>query len=342
MTEITVRGAGIFGLSIAWACAQRGASVQVVDPNGVGCGASGGIVGALAPHVPENWNPKIKFQFESLISAKAFWEQVEEVGGFSSGYARLGRIQPILDQASLELAQKRITTAKDLWRGLAEWSVSAQQPEWAPASPTGHWIIDTLAARINPMGACRALEAALLAKRVQITHEAEDKGKVIWATGTHDLLHISQELGKSFGNGVKGQAALFELDKRYQPQIFADALHFVPHEDGTLAVGSTSERYYDTEHDVDDQLEVLINKASQIMPELGSAQVITRWAGVRPRARSRAPIVGIHPVRKNAFIANGGFKIGFGMAPRLAMIMADLVLEGRDEIPEAFRPEICL
>lgn len=58
MVEITVRGAGIFGLSIAWACLQRGATVQVIDPFGPAAGASGGVVGALAPHVPENWNIK--------------------------------------------------------------------------------------------------------------------------------------------------------------------------------------------------------------------------------------------------------------------------------------------
>ncbi|MBS0565688.1 MAG: FAD-dependent oxidoreductase, partial [Proteobacteria bacterium] len=35
--------------------------------------------------------------------------------------------------------------------------------------------------------------------------------------------------------------------------------------------------------------------------------------------------------------ANGGFKIGFGMAPKVAEVMADLVLYGRDAIPEGFR-----
>jgi glycine/D-amino acid oxidase-like deaminating enzyme len=37
------------------------------------------------------------------------------------------------------------------------------------------------------------------------------------------------------------------------------------------------------------------------------------------------------------FIANGGFKIGFGMAPKVGEVMADLILDGRDTIPEAFR-----
>ncbi|MDP5360472.1 MAG: FAD-binding oxidoreductase, partial [Paracoccaceae bacterium] len=64
--DITVMGAGVFGLSVAYASARRGAFVRVIDPAGVAAGASGGLVGALAPHVPENWNDKKAFQFESL------------------------------------------------------------------------------------------------------------------------------------------------------------------------------------------------------------------------------------------------------------------------------------
>ena len=67
MADVTVFGAGAFGLSIAWACVKRGASVRVIDPGGVGAGSSGGVVGALAPHVPEQWNPKKAFQLESRL-----------------------------------------------------------------------------------------------------------------------------------------------------------------------------------------------------------------------------------------------------------------------------------
>jgi glycine oxidase len=41
MAEVTIYGAGIFGLSIGWACARRGAAVQIYDLNGVAAGSSG-------------------------------------------------------------------------------------------------------------------------------------------------------------------------------------------------------------------------------------------------------------------------------------------------------------
>jgi glycine/D-amino acid oxidase-like deaminating enzyme len=58
---------------------------------------------------------------------------------------------------------------------------------------------------------------------------------------------------------------------------------------------------------------------------------------VRPRAKTRAPLLGAWPNREGHFVANGGFKIGFGMAPKVAEVMVDLVLSGRDTIPEGFR-----
>ncbi len=344
MVDVTVRGAGIFGLSIAWTCARRGAKVQVVDPFGPGAGSSGGLVGALAPHVPENWNAKKAFQFDSLIMAEPFWAQVEATGGVSAGYGRLGRLQPILDERSLQLAHQRHATAQGLWLGLAEWQVlsTSEAGQWCPPSPTGYVIHDTLTARMHPRRACAALVAALSVMGVEVVAEAPDKGHVLHATGIAGLQELSQSFGKTVGNGVKGQAALLRFDAGEVPQLFADAIHIVPHADGTLAIGSTSERDYDDPTSTDDALEDVIDRATRAVPVLHGAEVIERWAGVRPRSKSRAPMLGAHPLHDSQFIANGGFKIGFGMAPKVAVVMADLMLDGRDEIPEDFRPEASL
>ena len=105
--EITVRGAGVFGLAIAFECARRGAKVRVIETARIGAGSSGGHVGALAPHVPENWNPKKAFQLESLLMAQGFWDAVREIGGGDAGYGRVGRIQPLKDEAAIALARAR-------------------------------------------------------------------------------------------------------------------------------------------------------------------------------------------------------------------------------------------
>ncbi len=336
--DITVRGAGIFGLSIAWVATMRGAKVQVVDPNGPASGSSGGIVGALAPHVPENWNAKKAFQLESLLMADGFWAEVEKAGGGSAGYARNGRLQPVQNDHALALAQQRQTTAQDVWQDNAQWQViPASNTAWEPATPSGYVIRDTLSALIHPRQACEALVLALRAKDVCFSRDAKDSGKVLWATGVAGLEQMTANHTRSMGNGVKGQAALLDFDARGMAQLFADGVHIIPHQNGTVAIGSTSERDYASPDETDVLLDEVIAKARAAVPVLDNAQVVQRWAGVRPRARSRAPMLGASPDRPDHFIANGGFKIGFGMAPKVAHVMVDLILEGRDTIPDGFR-----
>lgn len=337
MVDVTVRGAGIFGLSIAWACAKRGAQVQVIDPNGVGAGSSGGIVGALAPHVPENWNPKKAFQLESLLMADQFWSEIEATGGANPGYQRSGRLQAITDPAGLELAKRRSGSAQELWKDKAIWAVEENTTdEWRPNSPTGWIIRDTMSAHLHPRQACDALVAALNALGVSVAAEGSDAGKTLWATGVEGLADLNRERARSIGSGVKGQAALLQFDARGAPQIFADTIHIIPHVDGTVAVGSTSERDFDNPRSTDGQIDAIIERARRAVPVLKDAPVIRKWAGVRPRAKSRAPMLGEWPDRPGHYIANGGFKIGFGMAPKVSGVMADLLLEGRYDIPVGF------
>ncbi|QDY70321.1 FAD-binding oxidoreductase [Qingshengfaniella alkalisoli] len=344
--DVTVFGAGIFGLSVAYSCAKRGAKVRIIDKRGVAAGSSGGVVGALAPHTPENWNQKKAFQFDALLAAQAHWAEVARIGGLSSGYGRTGRIQPVLDEHGLELASQRAVQSRELWRGQAEWAVKATTDldGWTPQTPTGFVIHDTLSARIHPRRSCEALAAALVVLKAEIVigEGASAEGKVVWATGYEGLVEISEQLDQRIGNGVKGQAMLLALDRSGKPHLFSDGIYVVPHADGTVGVGSTSERDFDDPTATDGELDKLLGRAIAICPQLADARVLTRWAGVRPRAMSRAPMLGKHPVRDSDFIANGGFKIGFAMGPKAGEMMADLVLEGHDAIPDEFRVEASL
>ncbi|MER5171891.1 NAD(P)/FAD-dependent oxidoreductase [Thioclava kandeliae] len=340
--QVTVRGAGVFGLACAFEMARRGARVRVIDIHGVGAGASGGTVGALAPHVPENWNPKKQFQLESLLMADAFWSDAARIGGGDAGYARIGRLQPLADEAQIVRARERGENAKTLWQGKAVWEVVPMR-EFGPLgfeSPSGYVVHDTLSARACPRATGDALARAIIALGGEVLiGEAEETGPVLHATGAAGLQDLGLQLGKNVGAGIKGQAAVFAFDAGDMPQLYAESLHIIPHSNGTVAIGSTSERAYDNAHRTDDQLEALIARTRQICPELAGAEVVDRWAGLRPRAKSRAPMLGAWPDRAGHFIANGGFKIGFGMAPKVAQVMADLILENRTQIPQGFHVE---
>jgi glycine/D-amino acid oxidase-like deaminating enzyme len=200
-------------------------------------------------------------------------------------------------------------------------------------------VHDTLAARIHPRLALAALTGAIRSKGGEVvTCDAPDEGPVIWATGIAGLEGLSATLGRSIGAGVKGQALTLRHDAARLPQILTDGLHIVPHADGTVAIGSTSELDWQDATATDARLDALLQRACAALPVLQDAEVADRWAALRPRAKSRAPILGQWPGRPGHFIANGGFKIGFGMAPKVAEVMVDLVLNGRAAIPPAFLP----
>ena len=339
--DLTVMGGGIFGLSCAWEATRRGARIRVIERHGIGAGSSGGLVGALAPHVPENWNAKKQFQLESLLIAPDWWAEIAATGGVDAGYLRSGRLQPVPDDRALANARARVDEARALWQHHADWRViPATGAAWEPHSPTGWLIHDTLTARLSPRRAAEALVAALRARGavIDIGDHTPD-GPTLWATGHQGLMDLNNRFDQPVGAGVKGQALLLQHDARDLPQLFADALHIVPHADGTTAIGSTSENTWSDPVATDAQLDDILTRARAALPVLREAPVIDRWAGIRPRARTRAPMLGAWPDRAGHYIANGGFKIGFGMAPKVAQTMADLILDGRDTIPAAFRVE---
>jgi glycine oxidase len=334
--EVTVRGAGVMGLCAALALARRGLAVQVIDPGGPGAGASGGVVGALAPHVPEQWNPKKAFQLQALLMAESFWAGVAAEGGLDPGYGRTGRLQPALD---VDLATARAAGAAALWGGQASWQVQDQAGNpWGVTSPTRKLVMDTLSARIAPRRAVAALVAALGARGVTVQADGAERGTIVHATGHAGLRALLPADSPPTVGGEKGQAALLAFAAPDWPQVYADSVHLVPQTDGTVAVGSTSERDWDRDDNTDDRLEALIAKALQIAPVLADAPVVARWAGVRPRWRTRAPLLGAWPGRPGQFIANGGYKIGFALAPLMAERLADLIIIGRADIPPDFLP----
>jgi glycine/D-amino acid oxidase-like deaminating enzyme len=349
--QVIVVGAGIWGLACAFACARRGDSVTVYDAGQVGSGASGGIVGALAPHAPDQWDATKHFQFEALDTAPAFWKDVDTTSGIQSGYGRIGRLQPLLNEKAVALAELRTESALSLWQGRYFWNIEDRPDKMAKAAAPFGVVRDTLSARINPAsamtslaGACRAFGVTILEDH-PVTELTDQGVSGPWGRTTADAVIVSAgvvgfELIAPFtplhpGSGVKGQAALLDINLKTHTQIFADGVYIIPHTDGSVAVGSTSEKTWHIEG-TDERLDTIITKAGNILPILKDVKVIQRWSGIRPKARRRHPMVGPVPNLKGVYSALGPFKIGFGLSHKIGEAVANQIHGDPIEIPDRF------
>lgn len=348
--EVLVVGAGIIGLWAARHAIRAGKTVTVLEKRRVGGGASGGVMGALMPHMPDRWNAKKQFQFEALAGLEAAIGELEDDTGLACGYRRCGRLMPIRSESTLAEIEARIEGARANWGGRfslerIEPAAMGRYAAWLDVrqAPCGvQW--DDLSARIDPR-ACLASLASFIRARGELREGAHvvgiepgcvrladgsrlPAGEIVVAAGweAYDLLQPAMGVltgGRPIGRGVKGQAILLDLvHDDSGPIIYADGVHVVPHAANRVAIGSStvedwqsgafaSPEAFDPD-DVGFQV-----RAVDLVPALGGAAIIDRWAGVRPRnmlaPRSTDPWFGPVPGVSGVTARIGGFKIGLGI-----------------------------
>lgn len=349
--DVIVIGGGIWGLSCAYACAKRGQSVVLYEAEKIGQGASGGVVGAMSPHVPEGWNAMKQFQFDALDCAEDFWAKVDAVSGLSSGYGRIGRVMPITTTRDRALSAERAKNTIELWQGRYQWNLLDAHP-LLPTGATPFGVShDTLSARMYPAKAVTSLARACLSAGVTIVENHPVIGMetglvsgewgealadvIILAGGAEGFALLDPHMGCATGAGVKGQAALLACDLGAAPQLYADGVYVIPHLGGVASVGSTAEKVWD-HVGVDEKLETVIDKARMIFPALGEAPVLQRWAALRPKARRRYQMLGPVPNMTGVLCAMGAYTIGFGIAHAVGEVLAEFAGGGTYDLPKNF------
>ncbi|MEE9453287.1 MAG: FAD-dependent oxidoreductase [Paracoccaceae bacterium] len=354
--DVIVVGAGIFGLSCAWACALRGMSVIIVEKSCVGAGASGGLMGAMSPNVPETWSPKKQFQLDALLGAPAYWQAVETASGLPSGYGRVGRLLPLTSEKDRAHAEIRAGDAKVLWKNAATWDVIAPDAyaNWlTPAAAPFGAVHENLSARIAPRLACRALAQALKMQGCDI-HEGWQvtgfdahcvhgpsgrlRGRaIVLAAGADSFAFLKAAHGLPTGFGIKGQALMLGgIDAQNMPLIFGAGTYVIPHASGEVAVGSTTENTWDDPFETDQKLDDILEKALRICPSLRQGEIRHKWANLRPRGRKPDPILGPVNGVDGVFVATGGFKIGFGIAHKIGALLGAMIVGEDVDLPAQF------
>ncbi len=365
--DLLIVGGGIMGLWAARFAIEAGLNVVLLDAGRIAGGASGGLLGSLMPYMPDRWCEKKQFQFDALLSLEEEVARLEAETGLDAGYRRSGRLILLPKPHLRTIALRHERDAQTAWqtpeRSFA-WQVLDQSPfgeAWPdPAFTQGGVVFDTLAARVSPRGLTQALrqlvEASphchlregvsvtsfdLLRKTALLTDGDEiafDHVMIAAGTGAFPLLEgLMPPLPQPLGMAVKGQAALLQANIEPDlPLLFLDGVYIVPHDGGRVAIGSTSENQFDAPFSTDQQLEDVIEQACALVPALQDAQVLERWAGVRPKAIDRDPMVGPHPAYPFVIALAGGFKISFGLAHRLAQAALAPLLGQHFALPPGF------
>jgi glycine oxidase len=347
--DLLIVGAGVMGLWAAVKAERLGLSTLLLDGEHPAAGASGGLLGALMSHIPDRFNDKKQFQFDALLALEDEISRLEAETGLSCGYARCGRLIPLPKPHLRSLAEGHSKMAETHWQAPGRqffWNVLDRppQPDWlSPEAAACGVVEDTFAARISPRRLTAALvnsvDAGRHVRRLDGVRVERLEGRLAQLSsgetiafghaiiaagpGSFPLLQqlgtTRQPLVRPLGSAVKGQAALLKADiDPGLPVLFLNGLYVVAHEGGHVAIGSTSEEMFDDPHSTDVLLDQLIEKARALSPKLHDAKVVERWAGLRPKAVDRDPMVGPHPDFAHVIALTGGFKVSFGLAHRLA------------------------
>ena len=302
----------------------------------MGAGASATPLGVLAPHAPDNWNEKKEAQFRALTSLPAYLAGLEDETGIAVGYAQCGRLIPLATENQRAAWQRRQGDARENWRGAASLALTERPdsawiaPEFAPFGA----VLCGLSAKLDARAYLAALAASLGDSiRAGLVLERLEEGaavfaggqriaaqRIVLATGAAAFEHWPPtDAGDPAGRGEKGQAAVLEgvASAESRPILYHDGTYVVPRRPGQVAVGATSERYFERTDATDELLDEKIARARALCPALSDARVVERWAAARPRAANRGLHIGPHPFLPGVSVATGGFKTGLAMAHTL-------------------------
>ncbi|MEP3196918.1 MAG: FAD-dependent oxidoreductase [Lentilitoribacter sp.] len=363
--DVIVVGGGVIGAWTAYKAGKNGLKTLLIEAQKMSAGASGGLLGALMPHMPERWDGKKQFQFEALEDLPQEVALLESETGIDCGFNRCGRLAPIMNETKRGQMQGHGTNVDAFWHGRYQWQIIDQpfEKHWPVESKASCGLVyDTLSARINPRGLVNALRQAILkdenvaviegvglkkynADKKQAflsNNETVSFSHIVLAAGPQTFDFIAPELNVAslaLGKPIKGQAAMLsaDIDPNW-PIVFDNGIYVISHGAGRVAVGSTSELEFSNPFTTDEKIDDVIARAKALCPLIKDAPVIEKWAGLRPRAAGRDPLIDVMPDHQNVIVSTSGFKITFGVAHKMADVAIENIL-GKVEtiVPDSFK-----
>lgn len=347
--DTIVVGAGVVGLCIANALAQRGRTVALVGEHRTG-EASRAAAGMLAPSVEQSEGPAHDFAIAARDFYPDFLESLADFTGIRVPLNRLGILQVALTERGV----------KGLRKTAAETSSWVERKELTELEPTlGH----ALGAVFNPEDGAvdnvilmNALEEAV--DRSGRVHRFESPAVRISRKAATVHLASGQQLegnavviaAGAWGPRIEGVTSIDAVTPCRGQLVSYKSIglrhvtygprgYLVPRASGTVIAGSTMEEVGFDSSTTPEGLAKVKSAAEEIAPGLAISPITQEWAGLRPITPDMLPIIGRDPAAPHVIYATGHSRNGILMAPLTGEAVAALAVgESPSHDLSQFRP----
>ncbi len=352
--DVLVVGAGAIGCATAYFLARMGTKVLVLDKNGIGSGTSfhaTGLLGAgsstplsetayeatleLVPRLQEETGIDVLYQKQEGLHIALTERQVEQGKAMAAVPGLAGTKRVFLDGDEARKLEPRLS-AKILG---AVWQENAAQldsyrytlalargAERAGVEFLNRHIVglvrqgDTVAGVMTPSG-------AVSADRVVLATGA-------WSAEAAEWLGMSVPVRPQKGQSIRLRWSGGPLHYLMRQVGWG---HLIQRGDGFLSAGSTDEdgKGLDTSP-TPEALNKIMEHALSIMPCLETAEMVTQFAGPRPKSVDGLPLMGPVPTMPGAYLNTGHGSSGIFLAAASGRHVAEMVVNGASSVlPEA-------
>lgn len=286
--DICIRGAGIAGASLARAFRMRGCGVRILDPNGVGKGASSAPAGLLTPRLEKADRPHVRATLAAFEFARRLYAPMPAY--HSTGVTRL----PGNEKDASRFPELAMLMGEDYcW---ADGALDMRSSGWFHPRQ----IVDSLVGDVS----------------VETEGEAEAGEVVVSATGP--AFDLQGDIAASFG-----RVGIFASYSDHQPLSWGGYL--VPAGADRIVLGATHVKGWDAGQD-EAEIRAFHTTLENLRPEIAQSidpEPLSTWSGCRASTPDRLPVVGA--VGEGEYVLSGLGSRGFAHAPLLAEQLASQI-----------------